>query len=198
MKFTASLKLLILYLLGVIALCMLASCGSLRKLKTNVKQSTKVDSSSFVTAKVDSSTTSIISKVDSSGLSVHVEVEDENDGSETDVQITVHRPKADDYFSPTTVGVKSNKKVKGVKVDQQEKKAAAETKTADVKKEDTRKTDVKKEEKKKEVVVNKKKTWFSWWWLLLLLVPAAWQLFKRYYPVPYGNIISFIKTKLSV
>jgi hypothetical protein len=127
------------------------------------------------------------------------EVEDDDDDhTETDVQITVHRPKPDDYFSPTTVGVKSNKKVKGVKVDQQEKKAAAETKTADVKKENSRKTDVKKEEKKKEVVVNKNKAWFNWWWLLILLVPLTFLICKKYFPVPYARTISFIKKTFSM
>lgn len=181
------LKLLIGYLFAVMLLCLLASCGSLRKLKTNVKEKVKTDSVVTQKATVDSTGTTTITKTDSSGTEVEVEFDAADTTKSTDVEITVYPPSKEDYTQK--VQVKSSKKLKNLKLKQHNKKQEQKQQSAAVKSQNESKLQLNKETKTKQVETKKEKSWFSWWWLLWLLVPAAIRLFKHLYPVPYGNIV---------
>ena len=184
MKVNKELRVLIIYVLVTVALCLATSCSSIRKLKSNIKQSAKVDSSYQQSAKVDSSGVSSYTKVDSSGFKV--EVEFDKDTGNADIEIIVYPPDAKDYFQK--VNVKSNKKLKGIKVEDTRKKVEAESKSADVKRSDNKKVDVKKEEKQTVKQVDKKKIAFHWWYFLGLIPIALFILYKSY-PIPFKNIL---------
>lgn len=182
--------------LAVIAIIVIAmsSCSSIKKLKSNVKQSSKVDSTSQQITKVDSSGTNTITKVDSSGFNVEVEFEKGTDTGDVDLEITVHKPSAADYYKPAKVSIKSNKAVKKININDTRKQSEASANTANVKRNDEKKTNVKKEEQKTVKQVEKKKIRFQWWWwLLLLLIPVGVYVLYKKYPVPFRNMFSQIK-----
>ena len=196
MRINNSLKILIGYLLAVVLLCMLASCGSLRKLKTNVKEVVKTDSVVTQQTTVDSTGTTTKLITDSSGTELEIEFDKSDTSKGTDIEVIVYPPSKEDYLQK--VQVKSSKKLKSLKLKQQNKKQEQQQQTTKLNSKTESKAQVKKETKVKQVVSDKKKSWFSWWWLLWLLLPAAIRLFKHLYPVPYANtvrkIISLFKT----
>jgi hypothetical protein len=188
MKINKGLRILIIYMLITIALGMLFSCSSIKKLRSNVKQSSKIDSTHQQKSSIDSTGSNTVTRTDSSGVSIEVEYPDGVDTSDVDLDITIYKPSADDY-DQVKIGVKSNKQPKGVKVNDTRKKSEASSNTISVKRDDEKKTVVKKEEQKTEKKTEKKKLVFHWWYLLLLIPVALYILYKKY-PVPFRKILS--------
>ena len=193
-RFNGSALWLTVALLLMALLCF-TSCSSLRKLKSNVQQSSKVDSSTVKSKTVDSSATTIIKKVDSSGISVIVTFDITDNDSATTVEIETYPPKKEDYLQPertTGIKVKTNRKPKSIEVKQNQKQSNEQNKTTAVSGSQKEKTNVTKTEAFKKVEVNKNRFVFHWWWLLIALAVLLLYLWFKHKITPVGMIQKFV------
>lgn len=189
------LPLWLIYLCIALAMFSLSSCSSIRKLKSNLQQSSKVDSSTVKSKTVDSSATTIIKKVDSSGISVIVTFDSTDNDSATTVEIETYPPKKEDYLQPertTGIKVKTNRKPKSIEVKQNQKQSNEQNKTTAVSGTEKEKTNVTKTETVKKVEVNKKRFVFHWWWLLIALAVLLLYLKFKHKITPVGMVQKFV------
>lgn len=182
-----------LVLIAFAILVLSTGCSSLRMLKSNTKQYSKVDSSRVTTKKVDSSGTTIIKKVDSSGLSVIVTFDSTGNDSATTVEIETYPHTADDYFNVDhKVKIKTNRKPKSIEVKQNQKQSNEQNKTTAISGTEKEKTNVTKTETVKKTEVNKKRFVFHWWWLLIALAVLLLYLWIKHKITPVGMVQKFV------
>lgn len=166
---------IILFIAALIAfgflLSSLSGCSSIRKLKTNVKQTEQVKTTEQITKAKDSSTTTTISKVDSSGTTVTVVFDNDGKDTATNVEIITHAPHKEDYYQPARTEVKTNRKPKSITVNQAAKNKQQQETTAVVKTKETKAVTTDKTTTTKVKQLDKKKSGFAWWfWPLIVLV----------------------------
>jgi lipopolysaccharide export LptBFGC system permease protein LptF len=148
----------------------LSGCSSIRKLKTNVKQTEQVKTTEQTTKAKDSSVTTVTKKIDSAGTTVTVVFDNDGKDTATNVEITTHPPTKDDYNTGRKIGVKTNRTPKSITVNQADKKADEQTVAANVKTNETKAATTDKQTT--TVVKNKQveKTGFQWWKIVLPIV----------------------------
>jgi uncharacterized protein YceK len=162
----------------------LSGCSSIRKLKTNVKQTEQVKTTEQTTKAKDSSVTTVTKKIDSAGTTVTVVFNNDGKDTATNVEITTHPPTKDDYNTGRKIGVKTNRTPKSITVNQADKKADEQTVVANVKTNETKVVATEKKTTTQTKGVDKKKFIFHWWWLLIALAVLLLILFLKYNITP--------------
>jgi hypothetical protein len=168
--FTIVKRILIATAIGIVVAVILTSCSSIRKLKTNVKQTEQVKTTEQTTKAKDSSVTTVTKKIDSVGTTVTVVFDNDGKDTATNVEITTHPPTKDDYNTGRKIGVKTNRTPKSITVNQADKKTDEQIVAANVKTNETKAATTNKQTT--TVVKNKQveKTGFQWWKIVLPIV----------------------------
>ena len=117
------LIILFIYLLGVIAV--FSSCTSVKKLRSNLHQETVKTETVQKSDTKDSTSKTVVKKIDSSGITVTVVYDSTGTDTTTDFDITIYQPDKDQYFDrlqPDRIQIKSSVKPKSITVNQAKKK----------------------------------------------------------------------------
>lgn len=156
-------------LLYLFTLIILTGCGSLRKLKENIKSNVRTDSTAVAFTSKDSTATSSTKTFTDGTETVTIEFHPGQDTAAAELKI--YAPTKDDYFWR----VQSKKPPKSVKVERKNVKSEEKKSSADVQQQTSNKVEVKKEVKERTAVKQVKRTNYTAYllWLLLLIVAAV-------------------------
>ena len=122
MKLSTRIVLIILgvYLLGVIAI--FSSCTSVKKLRTNVHTETVKTETVQKSDTKDSTSKTVVKKIDSSGTSITIEYDSTTAGTATSFDIITYPTSKDQYTE--RISIKSSVTPKSITVNQAKKKQA--------------------------------------------------------------------------
>lgn len=190
-KFNSYAAWLTTALLALVLLCCV-SCSSIRKLKKNVKQTEDIKTSEQTSKSKDSSVTTVTKAIDSSGTTITMVFEYDGKDTTTDVEITTFPPTKNDYNTGRKVGVKSNRKLKSLTVNQADKKAEEKAVASNVKTSDTKNATTEKKTTTQVKTQEKQRFSFNWLWLLWLIPLIIYGLYKMY-PKPFLNVFTKLK-----
>lgn len=175
---------------------LLSSCSSIRKMRSNVKESISEKSSDQVTKKTDSTFSTVTKTIDSTGTTVTVEFETDSSNTDTHVEIVTYHPHKDDYDQGVRTEVKTNRKPKNIKVQQSKTNDKVVGTAVSVKKEDTKDATRSKETKTEIKQVDKKKFVFHWWWILIAIAVLFLWLWFKHKIIPAGAMV-WVKNKFT-
>ncbi|HLO37984.1 MAG TPA: hypothetical protein VK173_05835 [Lacibacter sp.] len=184
-------------ILSLLLLVLLSSCGTLRKLKSNVKTTEQVHTTEVITNAKDSSTSTVTKQIDSSGTTVTVVFDDNGKDTSTSVEIVTYPAHKEDYFSPRTTEVKTNRKPKSITINQAAKKEDKKEVAAAVKSNDTKAATTDSNKTTEEKKVDKKKSTFPWWFWPLIVVVILVLVLCWYYKITPANALAWLRKKLT-